>query len=49
MCIIYLKDLPMNFVQTEFFGDQEKIPEYGNIDEYHQFALKYIRKMLNEM
>ena len=39
----------VSVIQTEFFGDQEKIPEYGNIEEYHQFALKYIRKMLREM
>jgi len=39
----------VSVIQTEFFGDQEKIPEYGNIEEYHQLAMKYIRKMLSEM
>ncbi|MCG3254506.1 MAG: hypothetical protein KAU62_00400 [Candidatus Heimdallarchaeota archaeon] len=39
----------VSVIQTEFFGDQEQIPEYCNIEEYHPFALKYIRNLLSEM
>ena len=36
-------------IHTEFFGERARIPDFGSIVEYHNFILKYIKKILNDL
>ena len=36
-----------NVVDTDLFGDPEKIPDYGNLNDYFEFVMNQINKILS--
>ena len=36
-----------NVIDTDLFGGKDRIPDYGNLDEYYDFVMKYITKILD--